>query len=198
MKKALIFLAVIGLAASLGAQSLVELAKREKERRESFRGRHAIVVKNRDLLQVKKVAAVEVTNPYAVPGDDLQGADQGAAATDVSDDAGPAAPPSGSEAASRPALMEDNATDDPTEGGGPLEDQLKAVDELVDQLTTEMNALLQQYEAQNAMVPGSVIQEQMEETNQRLVRAQTRQSKIRAKMEKKGLALKKDLGSVDR
>lgn len=194
MKRALIFLAVIGLAASLGAQSLVELAKREKERRESFRGRHAVLVTNRGLLLVKKVAAVEVTNPDAVPGDDLQGA----AATNVSDDAGLAAPPPGSKAASRPTRMGDNATDDPTEGGGPLEDQLKAADELVDQLTTEMNALLQQYEAQNAMVPGSVIQEQIEETNQRLVRAQTRQSKILAKMGKKGLALKKDPGSVDR
>jgi hypothetical protein len=188
MKRALIFVAVIGLTASLGAQSLVELAKREKERRESFRGRHAVVVTNRDLLQVKKVAAVEVTNPDAVPGDDLQGA----AATDVSDDAGLAAPPSGSKAASRPTRMGDNATDDPTEGGGPLEDQLKAADELVDQLTTEMNALLQQYEAQNTMVPGSVIQQQIEETNQRLVRAQARQSRIRAKMGIKSPALKID------
>ncbi|MCX6571603.1 MAG: hypothetical protein NT006_09355 [Candidatus Aminicenantes bacterium] len=192
MKRALIFLAVIGLAASLGAQSLVELAKREKERRESFRGRHAVFVTSQDLLQVKKVAAVEVTNPDAVPGDDLQGA----AATDVSNDAGLATPPSGSKAASRPTLMGDNATDDLIEGGGPLEDQLKAADELVDQLTTEMNALRQQYEAQNAMVPGSVIQQQIEETNQRLVQAQARQSRIQAKMGKKSLALKKDPGFI--
>jgi len=192
MKRALIFLAVIGLAASLGAQSLVELAKREKERRESFRGCHAVLVTNRDLLQVKKVAAVEVTNPDAVSGDDLRGA----AATDVSDDAGLAEPPPGSKAASRPTRMGDNATDDPTEGGGPLEDQLKAADELVDHLTTEMNALLQQYEAQNTMVPGSVIQQQIEETNQRLVRAQARQSKIRAKMGIKSPALKIDPGFI--
>jgi len=198
MKKALIFLAVIGLVGSLGAQSLVELAKREKERRESFRGRHVVVVKNRDLFQVKKVAAVEVTNPDAVPNDDLQGADQGAAATDASDDVGLATPPPGSEAASGLPLTGENATDDIAEGGGPLEDQLKAADELVDKLTTEMNALLQQYEAQNAMVPGSVIQQQIEETNQRLVRAQTRQSRIRAKMGKKSLALTIDPGSVDR
>jgi len=198
MKRALIFLAVIGLAASLGAQSLAELAKREKERRESFRGRHVVFVKNWDLLQVKKVAAVEVTNPDAVRGGDLQAADQGAAATDASDDAGLATPPSGSEAASGPTLMGNNATDDLTEGGGPLEDQLKGADELVDKLTTEMNALLRQYEAQNAMVPGSVIQQQIEETNQRLVQAQTRQSRIRAKMGKKSLALKNDPGSVVR
>ena len=194
MKKALIFLAVIGLAGSLGAQSLVELAKREKERRESFRGRHAVVVKNSDLLQVKRVAAVEVSNPGAASGDDLRGA----AATGVSDDAGLAAPSASSKGALRPALKEGNVADDPIEGGGPLEDQLKAVDELVDQLTTEMNSLLRQYEAQNAMVPGSVIQQQMEETNQRLVRAQTRQSRIRAKMGIKSPDLKEDPGSVDR
>jgi len=190
MKRVLIFLAVLGFAASLGAQSLVELAKREKERRESFRGHHAVLVKNQDLLRVKKVPAVEVTNPDALSGNDLQAADQGAAATDGSEDAGLATPPSAAKAASGPALMGDTATDDPTEGGGPLEDQLKAADELVDQLTAEMNALLQQYEAQNTMVPGSVIQQQIEETNQRFVRAQTRQSKILAKMGKKSLALK--------
>ena len=133
-----------------------------------------------------------------MPGDDVRAADQGAAATDASNDSGPATPPSGSKAASGRTLAGENAADDVTEGGGPLEDQLKAADELVDQLTTEMNSLLRQYEAQNAMVPGSVIQQQIEETNQRLVQAQTRQSKILAKMGKKSPALKKDTGSVDR
>ncbi|MCX6568942.1 MAG: hypothetical protein NT147_07845 [Candidatus Aminicenantes bacterium] len=196
MKRALIFVAVIGLTASLGAQSLVELAKREKERREGFSGRHAVVVKNRDLRWVKKTAAVVVTNPDIVPGDDLRSA--AATTTKASGDAGPAAPPSGSKAAARPALTGDNANDDLSEGSGPLEDQLKVVDELVDQLTTEMNALLQQFEAQNSMVPGSVIQQQIEETNQRLVQAQARQSRILARMGKKGLAIRKDPGSVDR
>lgn len=198
MKKALIFLAVIGLTVSLGAQSVVELAKREKERRKSFNGRHAVVIKNHDLLQVKKVAAVEVTNPDAVTGDDGQAADQGAAATDVSDDAGAAKAPSGSGAASGPTLMGDNANDDLTEGGGPLEAQLKAANDLVDSLTTDMNALRQQYETQDSMVPGYVIQQQLDETNLRLVQAQARQARIQAKMEKKGIAVKKDPGVVDR
>jgi hypothetical protein len=60
-----------------------------------------------------------------------------------------------------------------------------------------MNALRQQYEFQDAMVPGSVIQEQMAETNQRLVKAQAQEARIRSEMEKKGLA-KKDPGAVDR
>jgi hypothetical protein len=47
------------------------------------------------------------------------------------------------------------------------------------------------------MVPGSVIQEQMAETNQRLVKAQAQQARIQAELEKKGLA-KKNPGAVDR
>lgn len=131
-------------------------------------------------------------------GDDGQAADQGAAATDVSDDAGAAKAPSGSGAASGPTLMGDNANDDLTEGGGPLEAQLKAANDLVDSLTTDMNALRQQYETQDSMVPGYVIQQQLDETNLRLVQAQARQARIQAKMEKKGIAVKKDPGVVDR
>ncbi len=68
MKRALMVLAVVGLAASLEAQSLVELAKREKERREGLRGRHAVVIRNRDLLLVRKAPAVEVTIVGAAAG----------------------------------------------------------------------------------------------------------------------------------
>ena len=192
MKRLLIFLAVIGFAASLGAQSLTELAKREKERRESFRGRHAVVITNQDLFLVKKVPAVEVTIPEGESREALLPEDQGAAATDVAGEAGLVTPPPGSEAASTPVQTEENVSDEITEADGPLEDQLKTVDKLVDELTIEMNSLRQQYEAQNAMVPGSVIQQQMDELNQRLVRAQTRQAKIREKMGIKAPAIKKE------
>lgn len=198
MKRALIFLAVMGLAASLGAQSLVEVAKHEKARRDSFSGRHAVVVKNRDLLLVKKIAAVEVTIPEGGTGQNPQPEDQSAMATDVTGEAGLVTPPAGSEAGSVPPATGENVSEDITEVGGPLEDQLKAADELVDNLTSEMNSLRQQYEAQNTMVPGSVIQQQIEETNQRLVRAQNRQTAIRTKMEKQGLPIKKDPGSAGR
>jgi molybdenum cofactor biosynthesis enzyme MoaA len=66
-----------------------------------------------------------------------------------------------------------------------LEAQLKAAQELVDLLTTKMNALRQQYEAQDAMVPGYVIQQQMDETGQRLARAQAQEARIRAEMSKR-------------
>ena len=70
MKRALIVVAVLGLTVSLGAQSLVELAKREKERRAQYRGRHAAVVTSRELALVKKTGAVVVTIPESWPGDE--------------------------------------------------------------------------------------------------------------------------------
>jgi hypothetical protein len=190
MKKALIFLAVLGLTASLGAQSVADLAKREKERREALKGRHAVIVKNEDLLRVQKLPAVEVAFPNAAIGE----ADQPVS-------------PSGSGAPVRqivprvvaegPKIMGESEPVDPSSSGGTLEAQLKSATDLVDLLTTKMNALRQQFEFQDAMVPGYVIQQQIDETYQRLVKAQAQQARLQAEMEKKGLA-KKDPGTADR
>lgn len=206
MKRVFIVLAVIGLAVSLGAQSVVELAKCELARRESLKGRHAVVVRNHDLLQVKKVPGVEVTNPNALTGEPDQ-----ALGEDVATDSASAeqpVPPSGSGApsgrritprvaAAGPTIMGDDASPTPSASRQALEAQLRAANELVDLLTTKMNALRQQYEYQDAMVPGYVIQQQIDETNQRLVKAQAQQARIQAEMNKRGLG-KKDPGAVDR
>jgi hypothetical protein len=206
MKRITIVLAVIGLAASLGAQSVVELSKREKERREGLKGRNAVVVRNHDLLQVKKVSGVEVANPDALSDEQGQilGEDVGADAANAEQPV----PPSGSGApsgrritprvaAAGPTLMGDGAASDKSTSGATLEAQLNAANELVDLLTTKMNALRQQYEYQDAMVPGYVIQEQIAETNQRLIKAQAQQARIQAEMNKRGLG-KKNSGAVDR
>lgn len=206
MKRILTVLAVIGLAASLGAQSVVELAKREKVRREGLKGRSPAIVRNHDLLQVKKVQGVVVANPDALSGEPDEVIGEDVAAEQAS--AEQPVPPSGSGApsgrritprvaASGPTLMGDNAAADKSTSGATLEAQLKAADELVDLLTTKMNALRQQYEFQDAMVPGYVIQEQIAETNQRLVKAQAQQARIQAEMNKRGLG-KRDPGAVDR
>jgi len=207
MKRLLIVLAVIGFTASLGAQSVVELAKREKARRESLAGRHAAVVNNHDLLQVKKTSAVEVAIPVQEGSERALAEDQGTDAAALPSDDAQSVPPSGSGAPSghrivpsvspNGPLITGDLNRDQAEGRGTLEAQFKSANELVDLLTTKMNALRQQFEFQDAMVPGSVIQEQMAETNQRLVKAQAQQARIQAEMEKKGLA-KKDPGTVDR
>jgi len=187
MKRIIVILAVLGLAAAVQAQSLAELARREKTRRETFRGRHAVVIKNMDLLQVKKVPAVEVSNPAGM-GDEEQVAEPLDRTMEIEGGTGLNPPQAGTEGTP-------GAED---EGGGPLEDQLKVVDGVVENLTNEMNALRQQFEAQDNMVPGYVIQQQMDDLNQRLVKAQARQTAIRAKMEKQGIPIKRSPGSPDR
>src|SRR5512137_854251 len=97
MKRALVVLAVLVLTTSLGAQSLVELAKREKARRESFKGRHAAVITSRELLLVKKTGAVVVTRPEEEPGDETGDA-AGSGAGEVVYDGGLTTPPPGSPA----------------------------------------------------------------------------------------------------
>ena len=75
---------------------------------------------------------------------------------------------------------------------------MRAVDELVNGLTDEMNALKQRYEAQDAMTPGYVLQEQLDTVIQRLARVQARQAAIEAKMQKMGLQVRKKPGPTDR
>lgn len=179
MKRIFVVVGVLGLAASLSAQSLVELAKREKARRESLKGRHAAVVTSRELLLVKKAPAVEVSLPPGGFDDALY------------PESGPEAGAGEAGQEPLPAGTGEAVPGEVAEGGGSLEDQLRVVDEVVEGLTQEINALRQQFEAQNTMVPGSVIQQQMEETNQRLEQAKTRQAGIRAKMERQGIPVKK-------
>jgi hypothetical protein len=195
----IVIAALIVLAGSVSAQSLVELAKQEKARRESFKGRHAQVIRAADLLRVQKVPGVQVAVPEPESGD--TGLAEGLEAEPAAgiDEPDYTVQPSGSGAPSRrimPAvapngpLITGEANRDQAEGGGTLEAQLKATQEQVDLLTTKMAALRQQFEAQDAMVPGSVIQQQMDETNQRLLKAQAQQARIEAMMGKTGTARK--------
>jgi hypothetical protein len=196
MKRLLVFVAVLVLTASLGAQSLVELAKQEKVRRESLKGRRAAVITNAGLMSVKKLPGVVVTPPEAESGEGIAGEGQDAGPATVPDDADAGSLPSGSGAPSgkriTPAvapngpLITGEADRDQADVGGTLEARLQAAKDLVDLLTTKMNALRQQFEAQDAMVPGYVIQQQLDETNKRLLKAQAQQARIEAQIGKNG------------
>jgi len=194
MKKTLVFIAVIGLSASLSAQSVADLAKRERARREALKGRHAVVVRNQDLLLVRKAPAVEIGSPDEA----LVIEDQNAASSTPLEGAGsegrtivPRVEESG------PVFMGEDAAVPLASSTRTLDAQLKAASDLVDLLTTKMNALRQQYEFQDSMVPGYVIQQQIDETNQRLVKAQAQMARIQANIDKK-TAEKKEPGDIER
>jgi hypothetical protein len=207
MKRFLLLIVVLGLAASLGAQSLADLAKQEKARRESLKGRHAVVVRNADLLKVQKAPAVQITIPDEIGGEAVSDEGQDFEPETVLEGTEPTSLPSGSGAPSGRRIVPSVAPNGPlitgdvnrdqAEGRGTLDAQLKAAKDLVDLLTTKMNALRQQYEAQDSMMPGYVIQQQLDETGQRLVKAQAQQARIEAMVEKKG-ATKKAPGEPER
>lgn len=185
MKRALIVVMVLGLSASLGAQSLVELAKREKERRAQFKGRHAAVITRRELALVKKTGAVEVLRPEGV------GDEEAALTGETGNEVGLINPGSEREGAGQPGGASGDAEEPLPDTPEALAEQLRTVDELVNGLTEEMNQLKQRYDAQDAMTPGYVIQEQLDAANQRLTRAQARQTAIEARMKQMGLPVRK-------
>jgi hypothetical protein len=184
MKKALIFIAVLGLSLTLSAQSLADLARREKARREGFRGRHAVVIRNADLRRVQKVPGVEITYPDVESGE-ISGTEGQVSGPGVvgAEEAGAA----GGQASLSESPSETAPGDEPSQGsrGVPnvaLEAQLSAARDLVDLLKTKINSLRQQYEFQGAMVPGYVIQEQLVETEKRLLKAQAQLARIEAQV----------------
>lgn len=205
MKRFLALIAVLGFASLLGAQSLTDLAKIEKARRESLKGRHAVVIGNAELLRVKKVPAVQVTNPGEIPGETVSEEGQDVEPAPVPEESEPANLPSGSGAPQsrritpsvgpNGPLITGDVNRDQIEGRGTLEAQLKAANEVVDLLTTKMASLRQQFESQDAMVPGYLIQQQLDETSQRLFKAQAQQARIEAQIAK-GAPAKKAPGEL--
>ncbi len=194
MKKAFLIFAVLGLCASLGAQSLVDLAKAEKARREALKGHPAVLIRNRDLLAVKKTPAVEVLPADAEETDE--------AAQPAPPAAGDRTIPEGAQIVPRveddgPALMGDQAVGRPNSSTKVLEAQLQAAEERVDLLETKMAALRQRYESQDAMVPGYVIQQQIVETSENLARAQAQLARIRGEMDKRKAGTSQGLSDIE-
>ena len=188
MKKTLVFLIMIGFAATLGAQSLAELARLEKARRNSLGDRRAPVITNLDLLRVTKKPAVEIVVPPSEIVELEEGMGVEAEVTDESvepetaevepavEEAAPdaIAPPAGETAveAITPPL-EAPAT------GPSLEEQLQAAEELADLLETKIAKLKQDYSFQESMIPNYVIERQLTETLERLNKAQAEATRLR-------------------
>jgi hypothetical protein len=196
MKRAIVFLVLAGFAATLSAQSVADLARRERERRESLKGRRSPIITNADLLRITKRPAIEISAPGwdVLEADELDrglGEDAAAGAGAVA-----AAPPAADGTSRRitprvaapgPSLMEDAESTDQSggTGAGPLDAQLRAAEELVDLLETKLAALKQEYEFQNNMVPNYVIEKELNDTLQRLQKAQVQEARIRAAAGKK-------------
>lgn len=187
MKKTAIAVLCLIFAASLYGQSLAELAKKEKERRESLKAGQTKVVTNEDLLNIRKKPAVTIgaaeTGEAAAEG----ALDQGrAAATDsnierVSPPASPSRSMPVTVAPSGPALMKEGATLDQAAGKSTenLQAKLKEVRERIDLLTTKINSLWHDFYNNTDMTFQNMTQQQINETYEKLTKAQEEEAKLK-------------------
>jgi hypothetical protein len=185
MRKLFLFIAMVGLAATLSAQSLTQLAKTEKARRDALGGRRGPVVTNADLLRVKIRPAVEVVvlEEEAVEGLTEEGAAEEAAegAAGTAEAEPGIEPAAGSEAASPETPGE------ATEPGPTPEEKLRDTEDLIDLLETKIAALNQDYSHQTNMVPNYVIEQQLTETLKKLQNAQADAIRLRREIDQKRL-----------
>lgn len=186
MKKLIVVTIFVALVASLYGQSVNELARQEKARREALKGNRAKVITNVDLAAVRKTPAVVVVNPDSaeesnasgITGQDSSGLTSGGAG----DTSGPVVMVP-TVAKNGPVLMGNNDSADAPASAGDAESRLKAANELIDLLSTKMNALMQESNSLNSMTPKDVIQRQIDETNRKLIRVQEEAARLKDQIE---------------
>ncbi len=158
----------ISLAPPAPGQSLTEAAKKEKERRESLKGKAGVVVTNADLAGIKKKPAV-AANPQTPAESEKAAAKPG----DLS--AGEAAPPADPQIEARKKFDEKKSE---------LEGRLSKAKELVELLNLKMSALQQQFYSFNSMTAKDQVQKLLSETLQRLQATQAEEAKIKDELDK--------------
>jgi len=182
MKKILVVTIFAALVGSLCGQSVSELARQEKARREALRGNRAKVVTNADLAAVRKTPAVivvnrdqaEEANPSGIAGQDATGVASGGAG-----DASGAVVMVPSVAKNGPALMGNSDASEQPASTREAEARLKAANELIDLLSTKMNALMQEANNLDSMTSKDGIQRQLDETNRKLIRVQEEAARLK-------------------
>jgi len=181
MKKTIAIPLLLIMAGSLRAQSVVELSRLEKARRENLKGGRIRVVTNEDLTTLHRAPAIAVTSDSMAEMNPEPAAGAGPAPSN-------AAPvrtivPNVISNGTKLFGAADSSSGDVPGSGGSVEARLKAVQERIDLLTTKMNALWQEFYAQNTMTPQDVIQQRIDETYQKLVQAQEEETKLKAQIE---------------
>jgi hypothetical protein len=175
-KKTLIWISLPLILSSLVfSQTLAEIAKKERERRESLKGRKARVVTNADLAKLKKKPALEVAE---IPSP------QEATSEDKSDQAPSSPSPSGSAVVPPPGEPAPEVK--PRETLKDLEQRWEKAKEYVELLTLKMSSLWQAYyglDAAASVVAREAIQRSIAETFIKLEKAQEDEAQARRELE---------------
>jgi hypothetical protein len=171
-----VFVLPLLLVSFLQAQSLAELAKKEKERRAALKGKPATVITTADLAKVKKRPAVENTTQE-------QAAEEVAAVEGAAPpEAGQQAAEGTAEAAAPPAKpietlpdLQNPAPPDAKDIQARIAELTKAANEkqeLVDLLNLKMNALYQEFYNMESLKSREILQAQISDTYDKLLKFQ--------------------------
>lgn len=160
------------LGSLLYSQTLAEIAQKERERRESLKGKKAKVITNADLVKMKKKPALEISTPPAPP----EAAEEAKTAEVLS------LPPRG--APEQPAPAEAIPEDKSQAALESLQQRWEKAKEYVELLTLKMSALWQAYNGLDATTPKEALQQSISETFIKLENAQEEEAKARHELEK--------------
>jgi hypothetical protein len=177
MKRILTAGILLAVVTSLYGQSVVDLSRQEKARRESLKGRRAKVVTNADLDALRRLPAMTTPSEQtAAENPEMAGGLDSNSAASPSEAMIPSVAPNG------PALAYSGSSSSFNDAAN-LEARLKAASEQVDLLTDKMNRLLQESNNLNTMTPRDVIMQEISDTSQKLAQAQDDAAKLKAQLE---------------
>ncbi len=167
------------LSSLLCSQSLVELSKKEKERREKLKGKKKVVITNADLANLKKRPAITTSRPAFAPEESktqatpldkssLDKAEPSAARARVSQAKAKASEPKGID-----------RSEPQKETPEKLEAKWKKARDYANLLTTKMNGLWQEFYSMDDMTSRENIQREISETSLRLQKAKEDEARAR-------------------
>jgi hypothetical protein len=188
------------LASFVQSQSLAELAKKEKERREALKGK-ATVVTSADIAKVKKRPAVETVQEQAAGEGEAQAGEAQAGEAQAGEGAAGAqqegAPPvEGQQAVEAGAGQEQAAAEEtpPADAAAlnaqemqkkqkELADLAQDKIEMVELLNLKLNALYQEFQGLDNVKTREMIQLQISDTYDKLLKAEAESAKAKKDLE---------------
>lgn len=171
-------------------ENLVELARKERERRESLKGKKVRIVTNKDLEKLTKAEALTLPPQSEGVAMAARESQPMTATPEKSRIQHPATvhrvtvenPPGQNSRVAAGNVADTTQGQDVTDVS--LEEAWKKAQEYVELLTLKLNSLWAQFYGQNDMKTKDYIQQQISETFEKLTRAQEEEARLRQQYEK--------------
>lgn len=179
MKKFVCLVIFLSMGVSLGlSQTLAEIAKKERERRESLKGKKGIVVTNADLMKLRKKPALEV------PGAELRSESEETPLAESSSETADETPTQTAEAgaAMLPVGVGEQVSSE--ENLKVLQERWEKAKEYVELLILKMGALWQEFSNLDNPSAKEPVRLAIAETFLKLQNAQEEEGKARQELEK--------------